>query len=133
MTASSFNKYMKQNVTEFNKEYAKCVEDNIETSNKTNKTDKNEFNNQSEQITHTDCISETRTTSKVTAFETKNMKISKCQGLAKINLKNFLNGYCFSILRKGTCYKQQLCKFKHEVIFIHYFAFFNFYIIICIT
>ncbi|KYN21645.1 hypothetical protein ALC57_05977 [Trachymyrmex cornetzi] len=114
MTASSFNKYMKQNATEFNKEYAKCVEDNIETSNKTNKTDKNEFSNQPAQITHTDCISETRTTSKVTALETKNVKVSKCQGIAKINLKNFLNGYCFSTLRKGTCYKQQLCKFKHE-------------------
>ncbi|XP_018360746.1 PREDICTED: uncharacterized protein PF14_0093-like [Trachymyrmex cornetzi] len=115
MTASSFNKYMKQNATEFNKEYAKCVEDNIETSNKTNKTDKNEFSNQPAQITHTDCISETRTTSKVTALETKNVKVSKCQGIAKINLKNFLNGYCFSTLRKGTCYKQQLCKFKHEL------------------
>ncbi|KYN45311.1 hypothetical protein ALC56_00157 [Trachymyrmex septentrionalis] len=114
MTTSSFDKYIKQNATEFNKEYAKCVEDNIEMSNKTNKTDKNEFNNQSEQITHTDYISETRTKSKVTALETKSMKVSKCQGLAKINLKNFLNGYCFSILRKGTCYKQQLCKFKHE-------------------
>ncbi|XP_018352292.1 PREDICTED: uncharacterized protein LOC108754466 [Trachymyrmex septentrionalis] len=115
MTTSSFDKYIKQNATEFNKEYAKCVEDNIEMSNKTNKTDKNEFNNQSEQITHTDYISETRTKSKVTALETKSMKVSKCQGLAKINLKNFLNGYCFSILRKGTCYKQQLCKFKHEL------------------
>lgn len=130
MTTSSFNKYMKQNATEFNKEYAQCIENSIETSNKTNKIDKNEFNNQSGQITHTDCISETRTISKVTALKIRNMKVSKCQELAKINLK-ILNGYCFSLLRKGTCYKH-LCIFKHEVIFIHYFAFFNLYIIIYI-
>jgi len=116
MTASSFNKYIKQNATEFNKEYAKYVEDSTESSNKIDEI-KREYNNQSEQtiqINHTDCVPETKTTSKVIGLETKNVEISKCQ-LKTINLMNFINGYCFSVLRKGICYKQQLCRYKHEV------------------
>jgi len=116
MTTSSFNKYIKQNATEFNKEYAKYVEANTEPSNKIDEI-KKEFNNQSGQtiqIDHKDYVPETRTTSKVTRLETKNIEISKCQ-LKTISLKNFINGYCFSVLRKGICYKQQLCRYKHEV------------------
>jgi|GEM_PF-6619558 len=127
MTASSFNKYIKQNATEFNKEYAKYVEDSTEPSNKTDEM-KREFNNQSGQtiqIDHTNCIPETRTTSKVIGLETKNIEISKCQ-LKTINLKNFINGYCFSVLRKGICYKQQLCRYKHEVYLFIYSLFYSF-------
>jgi len=95
MTASSFNKYIKQNATDFNKEYAKYVEDSTVSSNKTDEIRK-EFNNQSGQtiqIDHTDCVFECKSTSKV-------------------------------ILRKGICYKQQLCRYKHEVyLFITLFFF----------
>lgn len=111
MTTSSFNKYMKQNATEFNKEYAKYVEDSVGTSNETVKTEK-EFNNQSRQTIHTDCVPQTRT-SKAITFETKNMEVSKWLG--KHNLLNFIHGYCYTKLRKGVCPKQSHCRYKHEV------------------
>lgn len=122
MTASSFNKYIRQNATEFNKEYAKC----IEMSNKTDETRK-EFNNQSRQTIHsTNCEPETRITSKLVPPEIKNEEISKCSWSQKINVNNFI-GYCFCVLRNGVCNRQPSCKYKHDVsILIHYFVFFLF-------
>lgn len=116
MTASSFDKYVKQNNKEFNKEYAKCLKNDIE-SLKPDKT--NEIsNNQSIQVLNTDFIPATAIQSK--SPQTKNI-YSK-----KKTLYDFTKGYCFQILRFGKCYKNQYyqCMYEHEVsIFILYFIF----------
>ncbi|XP_039314559.1 uncharacterized protein LOC105193856 isoform X2 [Solenopsis invicta] len=109
MTTSSFNKYVKQNATEFNKEYAEYIENNEKTLNKTDETNR-QVNNKSRQTINTD-IPETL---KVTSFETKNKEISKSPKSKQINIMNFFKGYCFSILKRGTCNKSLIhCKFNH--------------------
>ncbi|XP_011701501.1 PREDICTED: protein PFC0760c-like isoform X2 [Wasmannia auropunctata] len=112
MTTSSFNKYVKQNATEFNKEYEQCVKDSVEKLNRADET-KREFNNQSRQTMRTNCVSETRIASKVIP-ETKNVEIPKCQLLKKNTLRNFIHGYCFTRLKKGFCNFTQ-CRYKHEL------------------
>ncbi|XP_036138851.1 uncharacterized protein PF11_0213 isoform X1 [Monomorium pharaonis] len=110
MTTSSFNKFVKQNATEFNKEYAKYVESNIQTSNKTCETNR-EVNRQLRQTT--DCMPET--TLKVTSLETKKEEILKYPWSTKIDLKNMIVGYCFCILKKGICHKSIQCRFQHDL------------------
>lgn len=151
MTACSFDKYMKQNATEFNDEYEKCVENNVALSNKTEtKTESNdqprqkihvdcvlsnkktetktESNDQPRQKIHIDCVPATATASKLMVLpEARNVEISKYPCLKKINIRTFVIGYCFSRLRRGTCFAQASCRYKHDVgIFIHYLAFFAF-------
>lgn len=125
MTNSSFNKYVTQNATEFNKEYAKYEQDNVEISNK---TDERKFNNQLRQTIHTDCVPETTTVTKVISTEAKNVEL-KYQYLN--SFRNLVTGYCFPVLRKSYCYKQSQCQYKHDVgILIYYFSFL--YIITCL-
>ena len=129
MTTSSFNKYIRQNATEFNNEYAKYIEDSKEMSNETDGT-RREFNNQSRQIIHSNCEPETRIASKLVPLEIKNEEISKCSWSQNMN---FGIGYCLSLLRRGFCHKQCRCTFNHDVsILIHYFAFFYLYTITCL-
>lgn len=115
MTASSFDKYVKQNNKEFNKEYAECIENNIEAS-KSNKA--NEIsNNQSNQALNIDYTS--------TTAESKSLQTRNIYPIKEI-LHNFIKTYCFSTLRfgKSTGYWQHQCQYKHDVgIFINYFAF----------
>ncbi|XP_070170436.1 repetitive organellar protein-like [Polyergus mexicanus] len=106
MTASSFDKYVKQNNKEFNKEYAECIENNIEAS-KSNKA--NEIsNNQSTQALNTDCTS---TTAESKSLQTRNTYPTK------ETLYDFIKTYCFSTLRFGKTsgYWQHQCKYKHDV------------------
>lgn len=111
MTARSFDKYVKQNNKEFNKEYADCIENNIEAS----KSKANEIsNNQSIQVLNTDCTSAT-VESKL--LQTKNIYSTK------ETIYNFVRTYCYTTLRFGEDIRHQ-CKYKHDVgIFINYFAF----------
>lgn len=130
MTDSSFNKYMKQNATEFNKEYARYEENSLKISNKTDEI-KKEVNNQSGQTVYKDCVPEIKTASKVIR-EIKNTQVLKHQCLKNNNIRTisnnimkFIHGYCFSILKKGICYKQLHCRYKDNVsIFIYYFFFY---------
>lgn len=133
MTDSSFNKYVKQNATEFNKEYAKYEENSIEISNKTDQT-KEEVNKQSKQTVYMDYVPQTRTASQIIPCETKNIKMLQHQlknsNIGTMNnIMKFIRGYCFSTLRKGICYKQLQCRYKNNVsIFIILLS----YIITCI-
>ncbi|XP_071563681.1 uncharacterized protein [Temnothorax nylanderi] len=117
MTTSSFNKYIKQNATEFNKEYAKYEEDDTEEWNKTDET-KREFNNQLRPTT--DCVPEIKTVSKVPPF-IQNIEMLKPQWVRKNFKKNkihsLVNGYCYMLLRKGICYKQAqaYCRYMHDL------------------
>lgn len=123
MTASSFDKYVKENNKEFNKEYAKCIENDTESL----KSDKaNEIsNNQSTQVLNTYYVPATAIQSK--SSQTKNI-YSK-----KKTLHDIIRGYCFILLKCGTCYKNHhyQCKFNHDVsIFIRFFIFIFIFILI---
>ncbi|GAB1862853.1 Chitin-binding type-2 domain-containing protein [Camponotus japonicus] len=90
-TASSFDKYVsstvKENNKEFNKKYAKCIENDIESlkSDKANEI----FNHQSTQVLNTDCVPATAIQSK--SPQTKNV-YSK-----KKTLYDFVKRYCYQI------------------------------------
>ncbi|XP_050448925.1 metacaspase-2-like isoform X3 [Cataglyphis hispanica] len=102
MTASSFDKYVKQNNKEFNKEYADCIENNIEAS----KSKANEIsNNQSIQVLNIDCTSAT--------IESKSLQTRNIYP-TKETIYNFIRTYCYTTLRFGTDIKHQ-CKYKHDV------------------
>lgn len=115
MTASSFDKYMKENNKEFNKEYAKCMENDIESL----KSDKaNEIsNNQSIQVLNTNCVP-------ATAIQSKSSQIRNIYSKKK-TFYDFIRGYCYQVLKFGTCYKnryQSLCIYRHNVsIFILFY------------
>lgn len=121
MTTSSFDQFVKQNVNEFNKEYAKYEEKNsIKILNKADEI-------KSRRTIGINCISETKTTSKIIPCETKNTEILKCQYLKNSNIGTMNNkimkyvyGYCFSILRKGICTQPQ-CKYKRYVSILFYY------------
>ncbi|XP_011875751.1 PREDICTED: uncharacterized protein LOC105566399 isoform X2 [Vollenhovia emeryi] len=113
MTVNSFDKYVKQNETEFNKEYAK-FEENIKLSNRTGET-KKELYSQSRQAIRTNNVPETETVSKVPP-EAKNTGILQNQRLrntSNFNIRSHLYGYCFQTLMKGYCVRQQ-CRYNHE-------------------
>ncbi|KAL6262909.1 hypothetical protein P5V15_005698 [Pogonomyrmex californicus] len=112
MTAKSFDQYVKKNATEFNKEYAKCIENSTVTSNKIDEVNKvnKESNDQKEQIMCTEDMLAIATTSKLVP-EIKNEEISKYQNFQN---KRFFSGYCFSILRKNLCYNTP-CIYGHDL------------------
>ncbi|XP_071626837.1 uncharacterized protein [Temnothorax longispinosus] len=114
MTTSSFNKYIKQNATEFNKEYEKFEEDDTEEWNKTDET-KREFNNQLRRTT--DCVPEIKTVSKIPPL-IQNIEMVKSQWVRK-NIKNkipsLVNGYCYTLLKRGICYNQGYCRYMHDL------------------
>lgn len=132
MTISSFNKYVEQTETEFNKEYAKCEENGIKTENdikKLNKTDEiiKEFNNQSRQTVHKDYVPETRTPQVISSEENKRIEMLKYQWLKQNNIgtinnnMKFFHGYCFDVLRKGDCHRSH-CRYKTDVSILIYYC-----------
>lgn len=108
MTASSFDKFMKQNNNEFDKEYAEYIEDNTEAlkSNKVNEVS----NNQLTQTLNADCIPATAIKTEPKLLEIRNI----CPQNLSPTLYNFTRGYCFLVLKNGTCHRY-LCRFKHNV------------------
>ncbi|XP_025263596.1 uncharacterized protein LOC105259189 [Camponotus floridanus] len=89
MTASSFDKYVKENNKEFNKEYAKCIKNDTESL----KSDKaNEIsNNQSTQVLNTYCVP-------ATAIQSKSSQIKNIYSKKK-TLYDFIKGYCYLVLK----------------------------------
>ncbi|KAL0129526.1 hypothetical protein PUN28_001648 [Cardiocondyla obscurior] len=98
MSGAIFDKYVTQNVTEFNDEYAKYADNNIQIANKPDEI-KKEFSNKLEQTTHTNYIPKT-----------------KCVSYFNYSLwvKRLLYGYCFQFLKDGRCTFMR-CKFKMDL------------------
>lgn len=121
MTANSFDKYVKQNINEFDKEYpeyAECIENNIEikseplTFNKPNEV----FNNQLTQTLSTDC-------KPAPATEPNSLQIrNTCPINENLNGKGFyFKGYCYIALRNRQCNRQQ-CMFIHNVSIFRFYT-----------
>lgn len=107
MTANSFDKFMKQNNNEFDKDYEEYIEnEKIKTEPLTFNKSNEVFNNQLTQTITTDC-------KPATATEPNSLQIRNACSINE-NLMGYIKNYCFSALRNRKCTRTP-CIYIHNL------------------